>query len=155
MTDFKTLTYEGLQVGEEFVSDTFLITPEEIDTYAFAVDDHHPWFVGHEESPFGGTVAHPTMLANQALRLRHSRYIVPAGLHAKMEFEFVEPIRPGMRARSRGRVIDKYERRGRPYMVTEYVTEDEHGTVLVRDEHGTVLVRGRFTQMIFRTEVHT
>ena len=31
--------------------------------------------------------------------------------------------------RSRGRVIDKYERRGKPYMVTEYVTEDEHGTI--------------------------
>ena len=144
MPDFKTLTYEGLQVGEEFVSDTFLVTPEEIETYAFAVDDHHAWFFG--ESPFGGAVAPPTMLANQALRLRHSRYIVPAGLHAKMEFEFLEPIRPGMRARSRGRVVEKYERRGRPYMVTEYVTEDEQGTVLVR---------GRFTQMIFRTEVHT
>ena len=139
MTQFKTLTYEGLQVGEEFVSDTFLVTPEEIETYAFAVDDHHPWFL--EESPFGGPVAHPTLLANQALRLRHSRYIVPAGLHAKMEFEFLEPIRPGVRARSRGRVIDKYERRGKPYRVTEYVTEDEHGTVLVR---------GRFTRMIFR-----
>jgi hypothetical protein len=63
-----------------------------------------------------------------------------------MEFEFLEPIRPGMRARSRGRVVEKYERRGRPYMVTEYVTEDEHGTVLVR---------GRFTQMIFRSETHT
>jgi len=143
MTEFRTLTYDGLQVGEEFVSDTFLVTPEEIETYAFAVDDHHPWFF--EDSPFGGPVAHPTLLANQALRLRHSRYIVPAGLHAKMEFEFVEPIRPGMRARSRGRVVDKYERRGRPYMVTEYVTEDEHGTVLVR---------GRFTQMIIRGERH-
>ena len=139
MTEFRTLTYEGLQVGEEFVSDTYLVTPEEIETYAFAVDDHHPWFF--EESPFGGPIAHPTSLANQALRLRHSRYIVPAGLHARMEFEFVEPIRPGMRARSRGRVIDKYERRGKPYMVTEYVTEDENGTVLVR---------GRFTQMIFK-----
>ena len=143
MSDFTLLTYEGLQVGEEFVSDTFLVTPEEIETYAFAVDDHHPWFF--EDSPFGGPIAHPTMLANQALRLRHSRYIVPAGLHAKMEFEFLEPIRPGVRARSRGRVVDKYERRGRPYMVTEYVTEDDKGNVLVR---------GRFTQMIFRGEVH-
>jgi hypothetical protein len=86
-------------------------------------------------------VAHPTLLGNQALRLRHSRYTVPGGLHAKMEFEFVEPIRPGMRARSRGRVVDKYERRGKPYMVTEFTTEDETGAVLVR---------GRFTQMLFR-----
>jgi acyl dehydratase len=139
VSGFPRLTYEGLQVGEEFVSDTFLVTPEEIETYAFAVEDHHPWFL--ETSPFGGPVAHPTLLGNQALRLRHSRYTVPGGLHAKMEFEFVEPIRPGMRVRSRGRVIDKYERRGKPYMVTEFTTEDETGTVLVR---------GRFTQMLFR-----
>jgi hypothetical protein len=58
-----------------------------------------------------------------------------------MEFEFLEPIRQGVRARSRGTVVDKYERRGKPYMVTEFVTEDQNGTVLVR---------GRFTQMLFR-----
>ena len=75
----------------------------------------------------------------QALRLRHSRYVVHAGLHAKMQFEFLEPIRVGMRVRSRGRVIDKYVRRGKQYMVTEYVTEDEAGTPLVR---------GQFTQML-------
>ena len=44
-----------------------------------------------------------------------------------------------MRVRSRGTVIDKYERRGRQYMVTEYVPENESGTVLVR---------GQFTQML-------
>jgi acyl dehydratase len=139
MAKFPRLTYEALQVGEEFVSDERLITPEDIEQYAFAVDDHHPWFL--EDSPFGGPVAHPTLLGNQALRLRHTRYTVHAGLHARMEFQFLEPIRPGMRARSRGKVVDKYERRGKPYMVTEFVTEAEDGTVLVR---------GRFVQMLFR-----
>ena len=74
-------------------------------------------------------------------QLQNRQDIVHAGLHAKMEFEFLEPIRPGVRVRSRGRVIDKYERRGKPYMVTEFSTADEQGTVLVR---------GRFTQMLFR-----
>ena len=134
---FKPLTYEALTVGEEFVSDDHLVTPEDVETYAFAVDDHHPWFFG--PSPFGGPVAHPTLLGNQALHLRHSKYIVHAGLHAKMEFHFLEPIRPGMRVRSRGKVIDKYERRGKQYMVTEFVTEDQAGTPLVR---------GQFTQML-------
>jgi acyl dehydratase len=137
MIEFKKLTFESVTVGDEFVSDDHLVTPEDVETYAFAVDDHHPWFFG--PSPFGGPVAHPTLLANQALRLRHSTYIVHAGLHARMEFNFLEPIRPGMRVRSRGRVIDKYRRRGKPYMVTEYITEDERGTPLVR---------GQFTQMI-------
>jgi acyl dehydratase len=137
MTDFKKLTYDVLTVGEEFVSDEHLVTPEDIETYAFAVDDHHPWFSG--PSPFGGPVAHPTLMANQALHLRHGKYLVHAGLHAKMDFKFLEPIQPGMRVRSRGRLIDKYERRGRQYMVTEFVTEDEAGTELVR---------GQFTQML-------
>jgi acyl dehydratase len=141
--EFPTLTYEGLTVGEEFLSDTYTVTPEEIETYTWAIDDHHPWFTG--PSPFGGPIAPPTIAANQALRMRHNTYVVPAGLHAKMQYEFLEPIRPGMRVVSRGRVIDKYERRGRPYMVTEYVTVDEKNTPLVR---------GQFTQMIFRQATH-
>ena len=46
MTSFPKLTYEALTVGEEFVSDPHLVTPEDIEAYAFAVDDHHPWFAG-------------------------------------------------------------------------------------------------------------
>jgi acyl dehydratase len=139
VVEFKTISYEVVTVGEEFMSDDFLIKPEDIETFAFAVDDHDPWYF--EDSPFGGTIAHPVLLGNQALMMRHGRYIVPAGLHAKMQFEFVEPLRAGMRVRTRGRVIDKYERRGRHYMVTEFATRDE--------ETGTVLVRGQFTQMLF------
>jgi acyl dehydratase len=142
MMEFKTLSYEIVQIGQEFMSDDFLIKPEDVETFAFAVDDHHPWYF--EDSPFGGKIVHPVFLGNQALLLRHSRYVVPAGLHAKMQFEFVEPIRVGMRVRTRGKVIDKYERRGRHYMVTEFETKEEAS--------GTVLTRGQFTQMIFPQE---
>ena len=139
MVEFRTISYEAVQVGEEFMSDDFLIKPEDVDTFAYAVDDHNPWYF--EDSPFGGPVVHPTLLGNQALLMRHSKYIVPAGLHAKMQFEFLEPLRVGMRVRSYGRVLDKYERRGRHYMVTQFETRDE--------DSGTVLTRGQFTQMIF------
>lgn len=136
---FRTISYEAVTVGETFMSDDFLIKPEDVETFAFAVDDHHPWYF--LKSPWDGPVTHPTLLGNQALLLRHSRYIVPAGLHARMQFEFIEPARIGMRVRTRGRVIDKYERRGRHYMVTEFSTRDE--------ATGQELVRGQFTQMIF------
>lgn len=131
LTEFRKLTLDSLQVGEEFVSDDHLVIPEDIETHGFAVEDDHPWLAE-------GT-APPTLMANQALHLRHSKYIVHAGLHARMEFNFLEPIRLGMRVRTKGKVIDKYERRGKPYMVTEYVTEDDTGRVLLR---------GQFTQMI-------
>ena len=139
MVEFKTLSYESLVVGEEFMSDDFLIKPEDVETFAYAVEDHHPWFF--EDSPFAGPIVHPTLTGNQALLMRHNKYIVPAGLHAKMQFEFVEPLRIGMRVRSHGKVIEKYERRGRHYMITQFETREE-GT-------GKVLTRGQFTQMLF------
>jgi len=139
MVRFRRLSYRAVEVGEQLESNDLVVKPEDVDTYAFTVDDHHPWFFG--DSPFGGAIAHPTLLANQALLMRHNRYVVDAGLHAKMQFEFLRPIRVGMRVRTRGRIIDKYEKRGRHYMVTEFATTDE--------ESGETLVRGQFTQMIF------
>ena len=145
MIDFKEINYEIVTVGEEFMSDDFLIKPEDVETFSFAVDDHDPWYL--DDSPFGGTITHPVLMGNQALLMRHGKYIVPAGLHAKMQYEFVEPLRIGMRVRTRGKVIDKYEKRGRHYMVTEFATRDE--------ETGKVLVRGQFTQMLFpKSGVH-
>ncbi len=138
MTPFKRIAYETVRVGEELESTDLVVKPEDVDTFAYAVDDHHSWYF--DDSPFGGPVAHPTLLANQALLMRHNKYIVDAGLHAQMQFEFVKPIRVGMRVRTRGKVIDKYEKRGRQYMVTEFVTTEDSGEVLVR---------GQFTQMIF------
>jgi hypothetical protein len=131
LTEFKNLTLDALQVGEEFISDDHLVIPADVEAHGFAVEDDHPWLAEG--------VAPPTLMANQALHLRHSKYIVHAGLHARMEFNFVEPIRIGMRVSTRGKIIDKYDRRGKPYMVTEYITEDETGRALVR---------GQFTQMI-------
>ena len=145
MVEFKTIAYEDVTVGETFVSSDTVVKPEDIETFAYAVDDRHPWYF--EDSPFGGRIAHPTLLGNQALMMRHNKYIIPAGLHAKMEYEFVEPVRLGMRVRSYGTVVDKYEKRGRHYMVTAFETRDE--------DTGRVLTRGQFTQMLMpRSGVH-
>lgn len=148
MIEFKEINYEAVTVGEEFMSDDFLIKPEDVETFAFAVDDHDPWYFDkNADTPFKGNITHPVLLGNQALLMRHGKYIVPAGLHAKMQYEFIEPLRVGMRVRTRGKVIDKYEKRGRHYMVTEFTTRDE--------ETGTALVRGQFTQMLFpKSGVH-
>jgi len=139
MINFTNISYDALQVGEEFVSEDLLIKPENVEAFAFSIDDQNPWYF--KETPFGGSIAPPVIIGNQALRLRNSRYIVMAGLHAKMQFEFIEPLRVGIRVRSYGKIIDKYEKRGRQYMVTEFITKDE--------DTGEVLTRGQFTQMLF------
>ena len=139
MIEFRRIAYDAVQVGEQFTSNDLVVKPEDLDTFAYAVDDHHPWYF--DDSPFGGPIVHPTLLANQALMMRHNKFVVDAGLHAAMQFEFIEPIRVGMRVRTRGKVVDKYEKRGRHYMVTEFVTTEE--------DTGQILLRGQFTQMFF------
>lgn len=135
---FPTISYEILEVGQAFRSDERLLRPQDVEAYAYAVDDHDPWFF--EPGPFGSPIAHPTILANQALFLRHNHYMVPAGLHARMTYEFLAPIRLGTRARTLGTMVDKYWRRDKPYMVTGYETVDEPGVPFVR---------GQFVQMLF------
>ena len=83
VTEFKKLTLESLTVGEEFVSDDHLVLPEDIDAHGFAVEDDHPWLAER--------TAPPTLMANQALHLRHSKYIVHAGLHARMTGSLCAP----------------------------------------------------------------
>ena len=51
---------------------------------------------------------------------------------AKSEEEFLKPMKLGSKIFIRGKVAEKYTRRGRNYVVTEYETTDESGEVLMR-----------------------
>ena len=66
---FPVISFDVLEVGQEFRSEERLIRPEDVEAYAYAVQDYEPWFF--EPGPFGHPIAHPTFLANQALALRH------------------------------------------------------------------------------------
>jgi len=52
---------------------------------------------------------------------------------------FLNPLPVGSRVRSRARVVDKYRRRDRPYVVVECLTETEDGTQILRSR-ATLLI---------------
>jgi len=135
---FPTISYAVLRVNQKNRSDERLLRPEDVEAYAYAVEDEDPWFFA--PGPFGGPICHPTILANQALLLRHNHFVVPAGLHARMMFHFHRALPLGVRARTTGMVAEKYWRREKPYMATDFET---------RAEDGTLFVSGRFVQMLF------
>ena len=55
-----------------------------------------------------------------------------ASIWAKSEHEFIKPIKIGSKVTIRGKVIEKFEKRGRNYVISEYETVDENGEVLLR-----------------------
>ena len=59
---------------------------------------------------------------------------------AKSEHEFLKPMKVGSKIFIRGKVVDKYVKRGRNYVVSEYETVDEAGEVLLRSRETGVYV---------------
>jgi hypothetical protein len=63
-----------------------------------------------------------------------------ASIWAKSEHEFLKPMKAGGRIYIRGRVVDKYIKRDRNYVVADYETVDENGEVLMRSRETSVYV---------------
>lgn len=77
-------------------------------------------------APPGTTIEkHPRMQFAKFTNLR-------SAIWAKSEHEFLKPLRIGTKVIIRGRVIDKYIKRGRFYRVSEFETFDEQGELLIK-----------------------
>ncbi len=59
---------------------------------------------------------------------------------AKSEHEFLKPMKIGSKVYIRGNVIDKYVKRGRNYVVSDFETVDEYGEVFMRSRETGVYV---------------
>ncbi|MBW2061268.1 MAG: hypothetical protein JRI95_06845 [Deltaproteobacteria bacterium] len=78
-------------------------------------------------------VEHPRMKFAALPDLRSS-------IWAKSEHEFLKPMKIGSKIFIRGKVVEKYVKRGWKYVVCEYETIDEAGEVLLRSrETGTYI----------------
>ena len=116
------------------------LTTEMILNQAEAVEDYNPWY--RKDSPFGGPIALPTITCRDYLPLLLGwRYAFAGiGILAKHEVELLNPARPGSRITVRGKIADKYVRRGRPYIVLECSSVDEKGREITRTKHTVMLV---------------
>jgi acyl dehydratase len=85
-------------------------------------------------APPGLTISHHARMKFEALpEMRVS-------IWAKSEHEFLKPMKLGSKIFISGKVVDKYVKRGRNYLVTDLETVDEAGEVLLRSRETTVYV---------------
>ena len=95
--------------------------------YADALDDHHPL---HD------TYAPPLIIHSECYRFIGDWYLknLFGNLHARQDWELFAPIPLGSRVRTRSTIVERYEKRGRDYIVNE--------TDVISDDDGRLLVRG-------------
>ena len=135
------IPFDELKVGWDCGSYEYRLTRGRILKYSEAVEDLNPWY--EKDSPFGGPIASPTVCDNDITRLPGWKVIRggdledpsnyrPGFLHAKQEYDFLNPARPGKKVKVSGRIVDKYVKRGREYVTVEALSVDEDGVPLLR-----------------------
>jgi acyl dehydratase len=113
----------------------FVVDAEMNGVYLDALEGHHLRYL--RASGGRPPVVHPGLLLNQSNITKSPTYLVGADeahIHAREETEFLNPAFVGTRLHVAWTTADRYERRGRPYLVT---------TVLIRDEDGRDILRRR------------
>ena len=116
--------------------------PEEIDMSEEAVQqrvDLLQWkdrrsFESQGIAPPGLTIVNHAKLKFKCLPNNKS------SIWAKSEHEFIKPFKVGGKVILQGRVVDKYIKRDRRYLVCEYETLDEAGELLMRSRETGVYV---------------
>jgi len=86
-------------------------------------------------------VTPPGLTISQHARMKFMAFPeMRVSIWAKSEQEFIKPMKPGSRIFIHGRVVDKYTKRGRNYVVADYETVDEVGDVLLRSRETGIYV---------------
>ncbi len=121
-------------VGRHCGSSSYTIEKATVRFYQDALDDHHPL---HDR------FAPPLLYHSECYKFLGEWYLknLFGNLHGQQDWEFFAPIPVGAKVRSRSTIIDRYEKRGRDWIVNE--------TDLVSaeaEDEGKLLVRGRTYQ---------
>ena len=86
-------------------------------------------------------LAPPGISIAQHARMKYAKFPdLRASIWAKSEHEFIKPMKIGGKIFIRGKIVDKYIKRGRNYVVTELETVDEAGEILMKSRETSIHV---------------
>jgi acyl dehydratase len=130
MDEKQPMVYEQIPLGEEY-EDEYVLTPELARDYAEGIEDDNPWYL--EQSPFGRPIANPILILAQHARLFKTKYVTAGNVHTRHETQFINPAYLGKTIKVSGKLVEKYVKRGRAYLVMECRSVDEDGVEICRD----------------------
>jgi acyl dehydratase len=147
-----TQAKDHVSVGMSCGTRHYDISSQLVQQYAEAIHDHHPWYAG--SSPFGGPVA-PALIRHSEMYVDRRWYLpyIIGNLHAKQEWELFSPIKVGERISTHSVVTDRYDKRGREYVVCEVLMLGADGRLCVRSRtHQSFLREAVTTDLVFGKE---
>lgn len=129
--------YEDIAVGDVFPAApmTFEISAEKVDAFLQATGNTDPAYQAGQ----GMARSAPSMLASAYLvDLLKERNSPPGGIHAKQSIRFHRGITVGETLTLQARVTEKYLRRDRPYVVSEFEARGPEGAMVASGRITTI-----------------
>lgn len=128
--------YDDIEVGKVLGEMEWVVTDEMIDRQCQLDNDYHVWY--SLDSMWGGRVA-PPQISYRPPRWLLSRTYNIRGLFYKWDMENLRPIRPGVPLRIVARIVDKYVRKEREFVVYQAEATDPNGVIVFRTRRTHVL----------------
>ena len=120
-------TFDEIAIGDVVGPQEYLVDEKAIKDFV----EYGLW--DSKKFPMKGPYAPPGFSVTSHARLSAEALGGPGvRVWAKSEHEYFQPVRLGGKIIKRGKIVDKYTKRGRDYFVTEIETFDEKGTLLFR-----------------------
>jgi acyl dehydratase len=138
MTEKKVLYFKDIEIGREFKPLIYKLTEETILKYCKAVGEEGKIFLDAsvaKKEGYSALAAPPTTAAMYALKgFLEEVEMPPGGIHASQVFDFVQPAVAGDELTTTSKVADKYETRGRKFVIIESETKNQNGQEIVRSK---------------------
>ena len=137
------LTFEEIQIGQEFPGPSVHVTREMIKEFAIASFDHNPLhldddymteteFAGHKK--FDDVIGHGLMTYSFMTRAMTDWLWPDNGDHRRLETRFRQPVYPGDDIEVSGSVMDKKETKKGKWVVCEIKVTNQRGETVASGE---------------------
>lgn len=121
------IPFDSIVVGIELGPVETDVSDKAMRAYCEDWEDPNPWYT--EASPFGGPIAPPAFMAGlTGFQLLSTKFNTRATVGVKTAHENLAAVSVGQTMTTKGRITDKYVKRGLEYVVVESTSYDEQGT---------------------------
>ena len=128
--------FDSIEIGLE-------VGPIEVDLSESSVKEYTEaiqWETSEGLEDINATPPGITIVEHAKMNFRGEGAKLKAAIWAKSEHEFIKPFKIGTKVFIRGKVVDKYTKRGRNYSVSEYETVDENGDLLMKSRETGLII---------------
>ncbi len=136
--DGPVMDIDKLELGKELPEMKVAYDENMQGRFLVALKEENPWY--YSESPWGVPITYHPLLDDAPMEAAMHCYQYPFSfVHAKQETEFLNPLPLGKPARIFTKIVDKYVKRDKGYIVIESLIVDEDGVQIMRTKNHAMI----------------